>query len=413
MRRLARTLAICLIVTCLIAGMAGCEEEPAPAYNLNLTVDPASGGTAVDITASAPYAAGTPVSLRAEAAHGYHFVEWSASAGSFSHENTAETTFTMPAQDVTVTASFSTGQAIQTWHDLDAIRDDLGGLYLLMNDLDSGTSGYAEIAGSAANEGKGWQPIGTPDDKFAGVFDGQGYQIRDLTVNRPDQDGVGLFGVADEGAVVRNVGIVNSAMVGNDYVGSLIGDNWGSNVSKCYSSGSVTGENYVGGLIGINDGTVTECYSATSVVGIWWVGGLAGCNEGAVSDSYATGSVSGFQGVGGLVGDNYYGTVNACYSIGGVDGELWVGGLIGANLGDVTNSFWDADTSGAEQSDGGTGMSTTQMKDIATFTDTSTEGLDEPWAMTAVANPAQRDDDLAWNIVSTVTYPFLSWQPVS
>lgn len=403
---------ICLVVAALLTGMAGCEEAP-PMYDLIMTVDPADSGTAVDSTNSSPYVAGTVVGLRAAAAPGYHFVSWSASAGSFSDESMAETTFTMPAQDVTITASFSVGQAIMTWHDLDAIRDDLSGVYLLMNDLDSETPGYAEIAGSEANEGKGWQPLGSADDKFAGIFDGQGYQIRDLVVNRPDEGGVGLFGVAAEDAVVRNVGIVNGVVVGNDYVGSLVGDSWGSNVSKCYSTGSVSGENFVGGLIGINDGTVTRSYSATGVEGDWWVGGLAGCNEGAISDSYATGSVSGYQGIGGFVGDNYYGTVNACYSIGGVSGDLWVGGLVGANLGTATNSFWDTETSGTEQSDGGTGMSTTRMKEIVTFTDTSTEGLDEPWDMIAVADAGQRDGDSVWNIVGTVSCPFLSWQPVS
>jgi hypothetical protein len=413
MRRLVKRLAICLILTGLMAGMAGCEEEPTPTYNLNLTVDPADGGTAVDVTGSAPYAAGTPVSLRTEAAPGHRFVNWSASAGSFADADATETTFTMPAQDVAITASFSTGQPILTWHDLDAIRDDLGGIYLLMNDLDSGTSGYAEIAGVAANGGKGWQPLGSADDMFTGVFDGQGYQIRDLTVNRPDEDGVGLFGVADEDAMVRNVAIVNGVVVGNDYVGSLVGDSWGSNVSNCYSTGSVTGENFVGGLIGINGGTVTESYSATGVEGDWWVGGLAGCNEGAISDSYATGSISGYQGIGGLVGDNYYGTVNACYSIGGVSGDLWVGGLIGANLGTATDSFWDTETSGTEQSYGGTGISTALMKDITTFTDTEVDGLDEPWDMTAVADAGQPNGDYVWNIVNSVSYPFLSWHPVS
>jgi hypothetical protein len=64
---------------------------------------------------------------------------------------------------------------IRNWHDLDAVRNDLSGHHRLMNDLDSTTAGYTELAGPTANQGKGWQPIGTQDKAFAGTFDGQGY----------------------------------------------------------------------------------------------------------------------------------------------------------------------------------------------------------------------------------------------
>jgi uncharacterized repeat protein (TIGR02543 family) len=49
------------------------------------------------------------VSIRAVAATGYHFTHWTAPAGSFANANAAETTFTMPAADVTVTANFEVG----------------------------------------------------------------------------------------------------------------------------------------------------------------------------------------------------------------------------------------------------------------------------------------------------------------
>jgi hypothetical protein len=77
----------------------------------------------------------------------------------------------------------------------------------------------------------------------------------------------------------------------------------------------------------------------------------------------------------------------------------------------VINSFWDSENSGQATSDGGTGKTTTEMQDITTFTDTDTEGLDEPWDMTTVANPGTRNPAYIWNIANGVTYPFLSWQP--
>ncbi len=50
---------------------------------------------------------------------------------------------------------------IRTWYDLNAIWNNLAGHHTLMNDLDSTTPGYEELASARANQGKGWQPIGT------------------------------------------------------------------------------------------------------------------------------------------------------------------------------------------------------------------------------------------------------------
>jgi uncharacterized repeat protein (TIGR02543 family) len=79
------------------------------AYNLTMAVAPAGTGTATDVTNASPYAEGVAVSIRAVAATGYHFTHWTAPAGSFANANAAETTFTMPAADVTVTANFEVG----------------------------------------------------------------------------------------------------------------------------------------------------------------------------------------------------------------------------------------------------------------------------------------------------------------
>jgi uncharacterized repeat protein (TIGR02543 family) len=82
---------------------------PGVAYNLTMAVSPAGAGNATDLTNASPYAAGVGVSIKAVAAPGYHFVNWTAPAGGFTNPNSATTTFTMPAQDVTVTANFEVG----------------------------------------------------------------------------------------------------------------------------------------------------------------------------------------------------------------------------------------------------------------------------------------------------------------
>jgi hypothetical protein len=65
---------------------------------------------------------------------------------------------------------------VRTWYDLDAVRDNLAGHHLLMNDLNSTTAGYEELASPTANGGKGWDPIGyviyEGGPIFKGTFDG-------------------------------------------------------------------------------------------------------------------------------------------------------------------------------------------------------------------------------------------------
>ncbi len=176
---------------------------------------------------------------------------------------------------------------IWDWYDLDDIRNNLAGSYILMNDLDSSTAGYDELASPTANQGKGWQPIGT----FAGTFDGQGYKIRDLFIDRPDENNVGLFGFVGEEGYIEDIGVVNVTVTGNYAVGGLAGCNsYGGAVINSYSTGSVTGDRHIGGLVGVNswDSTVTDCYSTGSVAGDMNVGGLVGHigNGSTVSNSY-------------------------------------------------------------------------------------------------------------------------------
>ena len=340
---------------------------------------------------------------------------------------------------------------IRTWYDLNAVRDNLSGHHILMNDLDSTTSGYEELASPTANQGKGWQPIGyflvtyagggcmgggvsVSWYDFRGTFDGQGYEIRDLFINRPDED-AGLFAFVGEGGAIKDIGVVNVNVIGEDGVGGLVGSNRGT-VSNSYSTGNVTGDEGVGGLVGTigsSPGIVSNSYSTCNVIGNSAVGGLVGWNGFTVSNSYSNGNVTGDEHVGGLVGQNWHGTVSNSYSTGSVTGDMnvgglvgwnWnpeedavtesysngnvtgysdVGGLVGKNDGTVSDSFWDTETSGQATPDGGTGKTTAQMQDIATF-------LVAAWDIITVANPGTRNPSYIWNIVNGVTYPFLSWE---
>jgi hypothetical protein len=295
---------------------------------------------------------------------------------------------------------------IRTWYDLDAIRDNLGGHHTLMNDLNSTTAGYEELASPTANDGKGWFPIGgigAGGSPFTGTFDGQGYEIRDLFIDLPGVGYVGLFSVLGEGGRIEDIGVVNAHVSSTAYIGSLVGMNLGT-VSNSYSTGSASSTlSFAGGLVGYNQGTVSNSYSVGNVTSDNGVGGLAGGNSGTVSNCYAAGRVTGRESAGGLLGTNN-GTAANSYSLGNVTGNSHVGGLVGYSEGAVTKSFWNTETSGQATSSGGTGKTTAQMQNITTFSGAT-------WNITAVANPSLRNPAYIWNIVNNATYPFLSWQP--
>jgi hypothetical protein len=396
-------ISVFLIALTLIIGIAGCGN--APTKHCLIVVGTEGGEVTLPGEKAFLYGEGTVVNLVADADEGCYFVRWGGNVSTIANVEAATTTITIN-DTYLIYAIF--GLEIRDWYDLDSIRDNLIGSHTLLNDLDSTTPGYEELASPRANQGKGWQPIGTWSlSAFTGSFDGQGHEIRDLFINRPNESPIGLFGFTGEGGVIKDIGLVNVTVTGYYYVGGLVGCNNGI-VADSYTTGSVSGiVGMVGGLVGRNTDTVGNSYSIASVSGVVNVGSLVGDNwGGTVSKSYATGNVIGYSCVGGLVAYNNKGTVSDSYSNGSVTGHEEAGGLVGRGEEDtVSNSFWDTETSGQATSDGGTGKTTAEMKDIDTFSGAT-------WNITTVANTSIRNLSYPWNIVDNMTYPFLSWQPV-
>jgi hypothetical protein len=78
--------------------------EEIPTYTLTMADD--GNGTSSDETDQSPYENEESVTISASPNEGYQFSHWSAPAGSFGNTSSSSTTFTMPAQNVTVTANF-------------------------------------------------------------------------------------------------------------------------------------------------------------------------------------------------------------------------------------------------------------------------------------------------------------------
>lgn len=236
------------------------------------------------------------------------------------------------------------------------------GNYYLTGNIDaSATSGW--------NGGAGFVPIGPNLNEFTGTFDGCGYTITGLTINRSGFR-IGLFGEVLDPAKIANVTLasVNITATQGSYVGALVGYiDAGSGASSdvliqnCHSSGSITiaGTTYtqIGGLIGFANGDdntarceIYDCSSSvnmsTSTTQFTDCGGLIGkAVDALVYNCYATGTVNVPSGayssdLGGLIGYISDGTgandgseIEYCYATGNVTGTDSIGGFVGVASG--------------------------------------------------------------------------------
>ena len=291
---------------------------------------------------------------------------------------------------------------IKTAEDLDNIRNDLSGKYILMNDID--LSSYSS-----------WKPIGDEVNNFTGEFNGNGHVIENLKISNSTEDLVGLFGIST--GIIKNLGLENVDIsgIGNDSgagaiasVASYIDNCYaqgivegvaaggvvaglmdvttnktGGKITNSYFVGSVSGSSYVGGLVGLSGGEILtagkieNCFSEGSVYG-GMTGGILGCSLGYTniynSNSKSDVTSKGPNGIaGGLVG-YLFGKIENSFSTGSVTGKSNVGGLIGE--GDnliLTNCYYDTMSSGQTTGIGkiGTtitgnvnGVSSTELNDL-------------------------------------------------
>ncbi|WP_249976051.1 GLUG motif-containing protein, partial [Vreelandella olivaria] len=217
------------------------------------------------------------------------------------------------------------------------------------------------------NNGEGFNPIGSWTSPFEGTFDGLGHVITGLTVNRPTQSYIGLFGATDS-AMLRGIGLREINITGNAAVGGLVGVAANSDIAASYATGQVTGNGTVGGLVGgASLSNIAASYATGQVTGgTGTAGGLVGrAINSDIAASYATGQVTGGTFVGGLVGDALNNNIAASYATGQVTGNNNVGGLVGWNGGDISHSHWDVESTEQSSAVGGGTGSQTNVTSIA------------------------------------------------
>ena len=123
--------------------------------------------------------------------------------------------------------------------------------------------------------------IGKQSYCFDGTYDGRGYTISGVYVNRTGRDQyhdsyVGIFGYTYDHAVIKNIVLTGSTFVGKDYVGGIVGFNEGNSNEKSLVTNCRVGSDVMiiagtdtayshGGIAGKNEGIVQGCLSGASV----------------------------------------------------------------------------------------------------------------------------------------------------
>ena len=147
-------------------------------------------------------------------------------------------------------------------------------------------------------------PAGTPENKYVGTFDGQGHTVT-FALNNPETNYQGLFGVATDGATIKNV-VVKGSVTGKNYVGGIVGGSNGSadgkklSIINCGNEATITSTEANGaGIIGVNMSGqahfyILNCYNVGNVTSVRESGAITGWTGGdksTIENTYNIGVV--------------------------------------------------------------------------------------------------------------------------
>lgn len=320
--------------------------------------------------------------------------------------------FAMPAQELNIKAVFTQNAYKVTVKGISeeniSITDETGSavdLNAVSKIVQSDKKANFKLMNNISGEGqKLLQTIGSASNPYEGTFDGQGYDIFNLSIENADGD-TALFGTVGTNGIVKRVNVFYHHVTGKRAAGIAVINN--GLIDECMSganiSGSinlkdhtdpvdlskvntfVTGSEMAGGVVAENHGQIrnTASYAqctATDPDGI--AGGIAAVNDGVIENSFSRGKV--FAGTtdthavrmariagtiaGGIAGQNTAnGTIHNVYSVNDAVSATNAGAIFGENDGGSVSQtyFLNSLPGGAEQ---GTAMAHTAMSD-GTFAD--------------------------------------------
>lgn len=209
-----------------------------------------------------------------------------------------------------------------------------------------------------------------------------------VRVNFPGGIG-GIVGTVDAGSINNahaDVSINARGTRGSVYAGGLVGTMQAGVIQNSSATGSVaafahkkSGSAVAGGLVGGGNVAIAMSWASGAVKatggGSAYAGGLIGVlDSGYVVASYSLGNAGVVKAAnvvmsGGFVGQTDIGNVSSSYSTGSVSApHAFYGGFVGFNSATCSADYWDTDTSGRSEGNGGgdgsgiSGLTDAQLK---------------------------------------------------
>lgn len=155
--------------------------------------------------------------------------------------------------DVSVSLTFESYRGIETADDFAAMQENLNGYYVLLNDIDfagAWVKTIAPYANTGASKDNAYMP---QENEFNGIFDGNGYALKNFRPDSETNSQNALFGAVGEQGVVKNVSLlaVNGYLGGSSLVYWLEGhvENVYLEMSLVGTTTSITKNNPYAGIV--------------------------------------------------------------------------------------------------------------------------------------------------------------------
>ncbi|MEA4926257.1 MAG: S-layer homology domain-containing protein [Syntrophomonadaceae bacterium] len=262
-----------------MAGGSNGNSDSTPIYALNVTADPAAGGT---VNGSGAYRSGYPVNVSYTENEGYYFSHWIVNGVDQNSDDVL--TDRMPARDTTVVAKFVKATGDSWWNGTTSQPTQLfDGTYLIVQG--SELAWVAEECSNGNNfkgkkfkqlvdinlngdQGLLWTPIGYPlgtkgdneGTEFMGEYNGNSKAIRNMTI---DLDGrrtiyAGLFWkIGKDAKDPKKSGKVSGIKLDNADIAATAEHEVREGQDGFYYL--YNGTEYVGGIAGANNGNISNC----------------------------------------------------------------------------------------------------------------------------------------------------------
>lgn len=143
------------------------------------------------------------------------------------------------------------------------------GNYMLGNDIDFAVA--CAPGGSLYNDGKGFMPLfEDAENAFTGIFEGNGFAIRNIMINRPNDAFVAIMSYisakSEQAGIIRNLAVIGGSIKGANYTSVFFANSSGygnveSGLENCYAELSISSTGSASGLVGNNKGIVKNCIS--------------------------------------------------------------------------------------------------------------------------------------------------------